>query len=173
MLDTSIEISGLRELEKNLLALGAEVGSKALTGALRDAAKPMEDDMIANAPVGDYEFKTVETKKGGTVRITPGFIKSRIKRRAARNRKGSASKKFDKNTTAIVRVGVFRVPYIVAVEYGTSMSRKQGGYTKAHPFIRGAADKSDEVVTLFKGRLQRRIYLAARRIARQQARAGR
>ena len=60
---------------------------------------------------------------------------------------------------------MFRVPYVVAVEYGTTMTRKQDGYTKA--FIRPALDKSPQVISLFKARMQRRIYLTARKLARQ------
>ena len=165
MLQPSIRIDGLRQLDKNLQALGAELGSKVLTGALRDAADPMLNDMKSNAPVSDI-VRTVKSK-GGSVEIRPGFLKSRIKKRANRNRLGRVNKKFGKGTVAIVRVGAFRVPYVVAIEYGTTMNRKQGGYTKAHPFIRPALDKSPQVISLFKERIERRIYLAARKLVRQ------
>lgn len=161
MIEPKIEIQGLQELEKNLLALGADLGSKALTSALRDAADPFLDQMKQDAAIGGYGSRTVKTKGGSKVEISPGFMRSRIKKRAIRNRKGAASKKFDAKTTALVRVGVFRVPYAVQVEYGTSRS-------KAQPFVRPAADRGDEVVRLFKGRLQHRIKLAARRLARKQ-----
>ncbi len=163
MINPSVEVKGLRQLESNLLALGAEVGSKALASALRDAAKPILSEMESNAAVGSYGRRVVKSKSGGEVVITPGFMKSRVKIRASRNRKGAASKKFSKDTSAVVRVGVFRVPYARHVEFGTSK-------TKAQPFIRPAADRSDESLRIFRGRLERKIYLAARRLGRKKSR---
>ncbi len=162
MISPSIKIDGLRQLENNLLALGAEMGSKALVNALRAAADPMLEEMQSKAAVGSYGSRTVKKKGGGFVEITPGFMKSRIKKLASRNRKGAASKKFSAKTSAVVVLGVFRVPYLVQVEYGNSRSKPQ-------PFIRPAADKSDEVVSGFKGHLSRKIYLAARRLGRKGA----
>jgi len=163
MISPKIEIRGLRQLENNLLALGAEIGSKVLTSALREAAKPMLQEIQLKAAVGSYGQRIVKKKGGGDVVITPGFMRSRAKIRASRNKKGAASKKFSKNTSAIVRVGVFRVPYARYVEFGTSD-------TKAQPFIRPAADKADESVRIFKRRLERKIYLAARKLGRKKSR---
>ena len=162
-MNPSIEIHGLKQLEKNLLALGAELGAKTFRAALMDAAEPLKQEIINNTPVGKYEERIVKTKKGGSVRITPGFMKSRVKKRSSINRKGSASRKFNKNTSAIVRVGVFRVPYAGFVEFGTSKAAAQ-------PFVRPAAvSQFSNVTNIFKQRLQHRIKLAVKRLARQKA----
>ena len=53
----SMEVKGLKELDKALAALGAQAGGKALVAALKDAAKPVHDHMIANAPEDSGNLK--------------------------------------------------------------------------------------------------------------------
>lgn len=159
----SANVQGLSELESALRSLGAEMGAKTLRSALRDAAKPIEDYMLANAPVGSIE-RQVKTRTGKAVRITPGFLRSKIKRRTRLNKRGVAGRHFNADEVAMVRVGVFRLPYVVHVEYGTSKARAQ-------PFIRPALFATqDEVLSLVRERLHHRIKLAARRLAKSRAR---
>lgn len=157
-MDFDIDILGLKEMDENLRTLGAELGAKTLRGALRDAAKPMEDYMNANAPESEAP-RTIRTRKGERVEIRPGFLKSRIKRRTQLNKRGTNTRKFGKDGVAVVQVGVFKVPYVVQVEYGTSKSA-------AHPFIRRAESVAGESIQIFLKRLRRRTDLAARKLKR-------
>lgn len=161
-MDFDLEIHGLKEMENNLRDLGAQMGGRTLRSALRDAAEPLEEHMIDNAPESEFE-RVVKTRKGQRVTIYPGFLKSRIKRRASLNAKGKNVRRFGKDGVAIVKVGVFRVPYVVQVEYGTRN-------VPARPFIRSAASRSGEAINIFKMRLQHRIKLAQKRLARKAAR---
>ena len=154
----SVDIKGLKEMDANLRALGAEMGAKTLRGALRDAAKPLEEYMKANAPVSDYA-RVVKKFSGEKVTITPGFLKSRIKRKTRLNKKGVSNRRFKGGSVAVVQTGVFRVPYVLHVEYGTSHNR-------AFSFIRGAASKRSEAEAIFVARLKRRIELAQRKLAK-------
>ena len=157
-----MKIEGLKEMEKNLLALGAKLGASTLRSALRDAAKPIMDNMIANAPVGAKPFK-VKTRDGNAVTIDPGFLKSRIKRKASLNAKGRITRKFKKDEVAIVKVGVFKVPYVAYLEYGTPNN-------PAHKFIRGAGVEAPQAISIFRTRLKRKIELAVKRLDKAKTR---
>ncbi len=157
-MDFDLKLYGVDDMEKNLNVLGADLAMKTFRGALRDAAKPLEDYMKDHVPVSKFE-RIVKTKGGSTVTITPGFLKSRIKRRASSNRKGRITKKFGKDDIAIISTGVFRVPYVVQVEYGTK-------HNPAAAFIRGAKNVAPEAINIFVLRLKRRIQLAERKLAR-------
>lgn len=157
-MDFKLHIDGLKGMEKNLLALGADLGAKTLRGALRDAAKPLEDYMVANVPVYNEPHKV--KLKGQLVAVDPGFLKSKIKRRASYNKRGRITKKFKKNDVAVVQVGAFGVPYVVQVEYGSKRNR-------ASNFIRGARVQTPRAINIFKTRLKRRTELAVKRLARQ------
>jgi HK97 gp10 family phage protein len=157
-MEVKMHIEGLKEMEKNLLALGADLGARTLRSALRDSAKPLEDSMIASVPV--YKEPHKVKIKGERVTVDPGFLKSKIKRRASYNKRGRVTKKFGKNDVAVVQVGAFGVPYVVQVEFGSKRN-------KAASFIRGAASQTPRVINLFKTRLKRRTDLAVKRLARQ------
>jgi HK97 gp10 family phage protein len=67
-------------------------------------------------------------------------------------------KGFGAGETVRVRAGVFRVPYVVPTEYGTSRHPPQ-------PFIRPALQNNQTtVVNEFAARMRRRINSAARRL---------
>lgn len=164
MLETGIDIQGLKAMEKALVEIGKEVGAKKATGmmtsALRDGAKEFEDTMRKDAPESEFN-RIVKTKSGSKVEIRPGFLKSRIKVRASTNRKANVTRKFGKNVVSLVQAGVFKVPYIVQVEYGTSR-------TKQKPFIRNSFRKKKQAsVTVINRRLARKIKLAQNRIAKK------
>lgn len=159
MTESKVKIHGLKELDKALRGLGAELGAKTLRGALMDAAEPIKQEMLRTAPVSEEE-RDVKTAKGQIVRIRPGFLKSRIRKRSSLNKRGVTNRKFKKNDVARVRVGVFRVPYVGHYEFGTS---KQA----ANPFIRPALlSKADESLRVFKKRLVRRIELARKKLSK-------
>jgi HK97 gp10 family phage protein len=164
MLDLDIDIQGLKEMEKALLEIGKEIGAKEATGimtkAMREGAQEYQNAMINNAPESAFA-RLVKKKSGDKVQITPGFLKSRIKIRASTNNKGTQTKKFGKNVSSLVKVGVFKVPYAVQVEYGTRR-------TKANPFIRNAfTSQSPTVIKVINQRLAKRIQLDQRRIAKK------
>lgn len=133
----SIKIDGLKEMDKALRGLGAELGAKTLRGALMDAATPMLNEMKALVPID----------KGG--------LKKTLGKRSKIDKKGV-------NAPAIIRVGAVRKGAWKAhfIEFGTSR-------TPAQPFIRPAFDKSDEVIQRFKSRLGPRIEKAARKLAKK------
>jgi hypothetical protein len=166
-MDTAgIDISGLKEMEAALTDLAKEIGAKKATGmftsALNEGAKEYEEHIKANVNVSKYT-RTVKTKSGNRVEIRPGFLKSRIKRKASTNRKGGINKRFGKNEVSRVKVGAFKVPYIVQYEFGTS--RQQ-----ANPDIRNAfKSKTTAAVARAKAQLKKKIMLAQKRIAKKRA----
>ena len=164
MLNTGIDISGLKEMEKALLELGKEIGAKKasgmMTSAIRDGAIKYQQGMQRNAPESDI-VRMVKTKQGQKVEIRPGFLRSRIQVKASTNRQGKETRRFGKGVVSLVRVGVFKVPYIVQVEYCTTNQ-------KADPFIRQAFKKrTNQVVVVINRGLAKRINLAQRRIAKK------
>ena len=166
MPNIALKISGLKEMEKTLLKLAKEVGSKEatgiMTGAIRDGAKVFEEEIKANAPESTPETKRRAASKMNRPYNRPGFLKSRIKIRAITNRKGVANKNFSKNTVSLVRTGYFNVFYAKWLEYGNS---KQ----PANPILRRAfLVKRGSVLKVINHRLAKRIELAHKRIARQQ-----
>jgi len=163
MLDVGIDIQGLKTMEKALLEIAKEVGEKKAAGmftsALRAGAVKFKDSMTRNVTESNIT-RIVKTKRGGKVEIRPGFLKSRIKVRASTS-KGFTTKKFGENVVSLVQVGVFKVPYIVHYEYGTS------GHS-ANPIIRNAFTKrTKQSVVVINHQLAKRIKLAQKRIAKK------
>jgi HK97 gp10 family phage protein len=108
----------------------------------------------------DVLAQQIVAEAGSKVLITPGFMKSRIRRRSQLRytRRGTVRKGFGAGETVRVRAGVFRVPYVVPTEYGTSRHPPQ-------PFIRPALQNNQTtVVNEFAARMRRRINSAARRL---------
>tara|TARA_R110001583_G_scaffold21308_3_gene80873 strand:+ start:24181 stop:24603 length:423 start_codon:yes stop_codon:yes gene_type:complete len=135
---SSMEMKGLKELDKALAGLGAAAGSRALVAALKDAAEPVYDHMKANAPEDS------------------GDLKQGIKKRA---KKGKGKGK----TSASVSVGTHRShwPIAMAAEFGT-------GQQKAKPFIRLALEKNwQKSASIFAYALKKRIQQQAKRLAKQ------
>lgn len=71
MLSTTIKTSGTQQLEKAITELGKQAGFKVLTGALRDASKPMVKAARNDAPV-----KSGDLKKGIRTQVFRGKGKS-------------------------------------------------------------------------------------------------
>jgi len=163
MLDIGIDVKGLKEMEKALLEIAKEVGTKKAAGmmtlALKDGAKKYENSMRRNAPESSVT-RFVKNKKGQRVTIRPGFLKSRIKIRGMTG-KGKVTKRIGENVVSHVKVGVFKVPYIVPIEYGTSKM-------DAHPFIRKAfSTRTKQVLHVINDRLAKRIAKAQQKIQKR------
>lgn len=164
MLDTGIDISGLKAMEKALLEIAKEVGAKKATGmmtnALRTGGKEYEKDMKQNATESEFA-RVVTTQSGSKVEVRPGFLKSRIKTKGSTNGKGAKTKRFGEKVVSLVKVGIFKVAYLVQYEYGTSK-------TKENPIIRNAfKNKTNVVISLIQRKLSRNIELAQKRIAKK------
>ncbi len=164
MLDgIDIDIQGLKEMEKALLDIAQEVGSKKaagmMTSAFRAGAKRYENSMHRNVTQSKHP-RVVKTRKGNKVTIRPGFLKSRIKVRGSTS-KGGVTRRLEKNVVSRVRVGIFRVPYVVYYEYGTS-------HNEANPIIRNAFNQRTRQVThVIQYALRKKINAAQKRIARK------
>lgn len=165
-----LDIHGMKEVENALLSLPAAVAGRALTGAIRDAGKPLLEDMQASAPVGTVAVKVKDVRslnrrigKGGEgVLVQPGQLKGRIKMRSqkavGRNRVRAGAKKGE---VVRVRIGVFRAYYANFVEFGTK-------HQPARPFLRPAINKWRYIIPhTFENRIKHKIKLAEKRIARQ------
>ncbi|EAS1877088.1 HK97 gp10 family phage protein [Salmonella enterica] len=115
-----MEVTGLDELERQLMALGEKVGTKVLRDAGREALKVVEEDMKQNA--GYDETSTAQ------------HMRDSIKIRNS-NRKSRGS------TVVTLRVGPSKQHYMKALaqEFGTV---KQ----VAEPFIRPALDYNVQTV---------------------------
>lgn len=154
-MELEFKLDGLDQAEKNMKELGALLSARATRSALREAAKPLEEYMKINAPVSK-QSRRIKTKSG-YVNISPGFLKSRIKRKASLNAKGRINRRFKKGDVAVVKTGVFRVPYVVQLEYGAKTTRQ-------HKFIRGASSRAPEAVRIFQEKLKRKTELALKRL---------
>ncbi|MBJ3617364.1 HK97 gp10 family phage protein [Salmonella enterica subsp. enterica serovar Weltevreden] len=115
-----MEVTGLDELERQLMALGEKVGTKVLRDAGREALKVVEEDMKQHA--GYDETSTAQ------------HMRDSIKIRNS-NRKSRGS------TVVTLRVGPSKQHYMKALaqEFGTV---KQ----VAEPFIRPALDCNVQIV---------------------------
>ncbi|EKS6169574.1 HK97 gp10 family phage protein [Salmonella enterica] len=115
-----MEVTGLDELERQLMALGEKVGTKVLRDAGREALKVVEEDMKQHA--GYDETSTAQ------------HMRDSIKIRNS-NRKNRGS------TVVTLRVGPSKQHYMKALaqEFGTV---KQ----VAEPFIRPALDYNVQTV---------------------------
>ena len=56
------EVQGLQDLERQLTALGAEIGVKALRKAARAAMKPVKDQMVQTAPFDNNKSDRVSSE---------------------------------------------------------------------------------------------------------------
>ncbi|EDG5173559.1 HK97 gp10 family phage protein [Salmonella enterica] len=115
-----MEVTGLDDLERQLMALGEKVGTKVLRDAGREALKVVEEDMKQHA--GYDETSTAQ------------HMRDSIKIRNS-NRKSRGS------TVVTLRVGPSKQHYMKALaqEFGTV---KQ----VAEPFIRPALDYNVQIV---------------------------
>lgn len=162
MISVTATVEGLDELEKQLRALGLELGVKTLRSALMATAAPLRQEMKRLAPEtpADAGPRQRRSKRKGMVEIRPGFLKYRIRARSAIRKVGRSSRYLSGDQVAMVRVGAW-TPYAGFVEYGTSK-------TRAQPFIRPAAhSKRAELDNRFRTYLKKRIDKAVERHAKR------
>jgi HK97 gp10 family phage protein len=134
---SSMEIKGLKELDKALAGLGAVAGGRALVAALKDATEPVYDHMEANAPDDSGDLK--------------GGIK-----KSAKKGKGNGK------TSAKVSVGTHKKNFHAAIasEFGTEKQAPR-------PFIRLALEKNwQKSASIFSYALKKRIKQQAKRLAK-------
>ena len=132
-----MNVSGLKGLETALKALEVKTAQKVMVSALRAAAKPVYEDVLANAP-----------------KDTGALLFNGIKIRSKKG-KGQTS------TVATARVVVNKKYFhrVIAAEYGTA---KQ----PAHPFLRRALAKHwQSSVGIFAQILKKRIESVAKKQA--------
>ncbi len=137
---SSMQVKGLRDLDKALSGLGAAAGGRALVAALKDAAEPVHADMLANAPESE------------------GELKSGIKKRA---KKGKGQGK----TSAKVSIGTHKKHFhaAIAAEYGTEKQTPT-------PFIRLALERNwQKSASIIRYALKKRIQQQAKRLAKLSA----
>ena len=111
----TMDVKGLDELERQLIALGEKVGTKVLRDAGREALKVVEDDMKQHAGFDDASSAEQHMRDSSKIR--------------------SSTRKGRGNTVVTLRVGPSKKHYMKALaqEFGTV---KQ----VADPFIRPALD---------------------------------
>ena len=166
MIDVTVNLYGLSDIEQALRDISNEdsiAGAKVIRSALMSASLPFYRDLQATAPVNkDPKPRQRKSRKGGTVEIRPGFLKSRIRRRSYINKTGYGNRNIDEDGLVKVRVGAF-VPYAHYVELGTE-------HSPAQPFIRSAIDSHWQSITQnFRTLLEKRLLSYRRRQARRNA----
>jgi len=114
-------ITGLRELEAQLVKLGAVTGGKVLRATAAQSVTPIVSKMRIMAPVGKKAHKTFKGRL-----VAPGFLKQSI-RKSSRLFRG----------TAIVKIGVLSEAFygVQFVDPGTVKSDAQPWFLST--FIRG------------------------------------
>ena len=166
MIDVTVNLYGLSDIEQALRDISNEdsiAGAKVIRSAMMSASLPFYRHLQATAPVNkDPKPRQRKSRKGGTVEIRPGFLKSRIRRRSYINKTGYGNRNIDGNGLVKVRVGAY-TPYAHYVELGTEHSH-------AKPFIRHAIDSHWQSITQnFRTLLEKRLLSYRRRQARRNA----
>jgi HK97 gp10 family phage protein len=153
----AIKVEGLAELREKLLALGPEVGAKALQGAAREAMKPVLEtakrlapydtgDEHTGAHLRDSIVLTAKIPKGGDTLCRVGIRIRALKRPSLKGTRGKVSKA----TKRYVFRGSAAWRWHFA-EFGTAHQR-------ARPFLRPAfAQHREEVVDSLKREIAKRV----------------
>lgn len=146
MLKTKIDLTGSDNYLRALDALGKGISEKVLGEALFKAAKPMEEAMKANAPVGPFRPSSdPEYRRGGATRDD-------VRRKIV----------YDVVNTASVLIGVSKSRGGVGwrahfIEQGT---KKWAG----HPFIERSGKQTENmVVSTFEREINQKIDEEARK----------
>jgi len=133
----NVQVTGLDELERALVSIGAEMGYPILRKASRAAMKPVKTQMQENAPFDDDPNRD----QGPHLR---NKISVNVRKKGSRG---------SQQTAATTRVGPTKAhsQKAIAAEYGTT---NQG----AQPFIRSALfDNRYRVVETFKQVLRAKL----------------
>lgn len=136
---------GVKELERQLDALGAKVKGKALRAAVRAAVKPALNQAKINIPVGDVAHRTYKGRL-----VAPGFAKRSLRIVARLSKTGEQ---------ASAAVGVRKEAFYVVQfheEYGTARM-------PAKPWLRPAFESTlDQQKAALADSLRKSILKAAK-----------
>lgn len=146
-----VEVLGLKELEWKLSRLPAEVADRIMIGAMRSAAKLIQEDAAGRAPVAAVSHYVGSSKKGKE-KVSPGWMREQIRVRRVRGTKLAIE----------MHVGVSnKAFYWRFIEFGTSGR-------PAKPFLRPAFEaRKVEAAEMVKTVLMRRIKAAEKKLARE------
>lgn len=146
---TTFHVSGFRELEKTLKAMGPEVATKAGNEGLRKATNVMRDAVKARAPAGDQPTKrTWRNKDGSQGSADYGRLRQNIRTRKQRSKRAHTLRYIV--TTGKAFWGRFS-------EFGTE-------HEPARPWFKPAIDQvAAEVSKAIKTELAKAIERAARK----------
>jgi HK97 gp10 family phage protein len=148
---TTVQIEGLKEIDKALGELTPATGKNVLRRVLRKRAEPMAEQMRGMAPVDD-----------GHLRDSIGVGTRLTRRQAALHRKMFR----DDRASVEMFVGAGGLPQAITQEFGTVSHGPQ-------PFARPSWDsQQSSILEGLKDDLWQEIQKAAQRQARRQARQG-
>jgi len=164
--NTSVKISGLRELARTIDRLPAELKKRAEVPVLRAGAKPINQAAKRRVSVGNEEFPGLLKKSLGiVVKKLKGIYSARIGARTGF--KKSLGSKIARKTKGKKKKGeayeAFKNPtqYSYGVEMGTRHSAPR-------PFIRPAIDSTKgEVLGAMSKGLETHLHRTAKRLAKK------
>jgi HK97 gp10 family phage protein len=150
----TVKVDGMKELQRALAALPAELQRQSETTALREGMKPVLKTARALAPIGRGPHKGLLKKSIGlTVRKGKNGITSRVGARSGfkieigkQTARSNRYAKTRKGKLLVTKKGgqytVYKDPskYSHLVEYGTS-------HSAAKPFIRPAVESNESAIT--------------------------
>ena len=155
MLDMTIDVHGLDDLDAALAQLAINTQHKVVEQSLMSAALPMMRAAKQHAARSEQAHNLLNQKTGQYTLIQPGTLQNSIKRTRLKKRE---------NPTIAIRVGKKNnsapYPYYwYFVEHGTSKMQ-------AIPYLRPAFEATwQQVVEKFKTEMQKRIEKATRQTA--------
>lgn len=143
MVEVSLKLEGLKELESQLLALKGKTGQKALRSALNKASTPIVKAAKQAAPIAKGPRVKYSGKgKGRAAKIIePGALKKSVRKSSGRIKAG-----LDKSLAALIKIraGSEDAYYVHMVHGGTtSRATKKGanrGDVQPRPFLKQAFD---------------------------------
>jgi len=151
-METTVEITGLKELERQLLKLEKKTSGKTLRNAARTALRPIQKAAKRNVPISASTYLRWDAKRSYPIWTNPGELRKSIKLSARFNKTGRGKTA----VTAKVSAGSKKAYYAHMVERGTIKM-------PAQPFMMPAfAGHKRESLELFKKDLKKRINEVAR-----------
>lgn len=149
---STFHVSGFKELEKTLKAMGPQVATKAGNEGLRKATNQLRDIVRANAPVGDQPTKrTWRNKDGSQGSADYGRLRQNIKTRKQKSKRA------------------YTLRYIVTTgnAFWGRFSENGTENEPARPWFKPAVDKAaSEVSQAIATELRKAIDKAARKARR-------
>lgn len=164
MIKVGVKVTGLKELNRNLIAMG-KAGQKVLKTAVKDGAKVVAADVKARVPVGSKPHRFRE--KGKIIFVMPGNLRKNIKPRLVPKNKVQGA------DMAVVVAYEGRAFYGRWLEWGwrSGKARKYVNPYKRPKYLESAWDsKRDEALRVTAARLRVLIETEAARLGAQNAR---